>query len=941
MLRHSTKDTYEHEQDEAERLVRPMPKVKPPRRDLRRNQVDSKDDPDQKVEKEAASRVLARFLRVSGDDELIEAWSKKEKRKVRVMPDTLKEKPDEYEAYEGQEEIEAGATPTKAQPVEPLSEKENTKEVSKSEKEVSKGPESKSPSKQSFPETEEWVFKGGPSNEAFKAFADKDKKVSSDSEGHLLFVNPKGKGSKKKVLFEDLPPEVQADWHGKFLEDVHHQENLTKLMNASLSEDTKSILSDLVNPNTALGKKVKALDSKDLADLDIVKSFPELKGHVPEGFHNLGDLVEAATKAFPPPPPPPRRAVTPEERKETWQYIQDELPAGMAASLEDLHPDDIKKFVKDFQAAQEKPPSMEDLLGSVQGNFCTDIDKVPDPPVEELNGLSPEKKAEAIQQHSLKVLTQSLIARERLSEKYMSSGLPYAVSRKMAVAQLSNKPGDVPEHVTDKQADEVFDSVLTSGSPTQISSRQVAEAFSTVKDDPRLAKLITAFMQGNDYWLAKEKFLSAGSEDAFNERHDPKRIAKGIIKANRFLADRAKQYPSEAQRHDTATAFRVRVMEKLKTLDPEKYEAVRETLRAEEDAEFRKADAQYKQLSKEHETEYQKWLKDKKRWDKWHKKPLEPFTMGKAPPKEPGEEPKKPDRPKPPLGYVPQDATDEELEAHKSLWRNKQAQAVVRRFRGINMTHRNAVYTGIAPYKNAPMYPEWEQGSQRALTEKDFSTVLAEAKKWAKTPVLAKGFVGIPKDAQLRAALDLAIQSCENGKYSEVFTAPEYEKLLRDLAGVPENGTLMTIQSRQDSSYTNASGDSRVLTLDREVHMSMPKFSSQQADQILSRLDKLAHTIQERHASWGMPFEVAKDIVNNLDRTADEIEVASFGKESFMKRQAEVIQRDSDETYMDTFQNPQAPIQVDADEPYMAEYKVDQSSDVNHGKSTTGRPLAP
>ena len=161
------------------------------------------------------------------------------------------------------------------------------------------------------------------------------------------------------------------------------------------------------------------------------------------------------------------------------------------------------------------------------------------------------------------------------------------------------------------------------------------------------------------------------------------------------------------------------------------------------------------------------------------------------------------------------------------------------------------------------------------------------------------------------------------------------------LPGVPENGTLMTIQSRQDSSYTNASGDSRVLTLDREVHMSMPKFSSQQADQILSRLDKLAHTIQERHASWGMPFEVAKDIVNNLDRTADEIEVASFGKESFMKRQAEVIQRDSDETYMDTFQNPQAPIQVDADEPYMAEYKVDQSSDVNHGKSTTGRPLAP
>ena len=123
--------------------------------------------------------------------------------------------------------------------------------------------------------------------------------------------------------------------------------------------------------------------------------------------------------------------------------------------------------------------------------------------------------------------------------------------------------------------------------------------------------------------------------------------------------------------------------------------------------------------------------------------------------------------------------------------------------------------------------------------------------------------------------------------------------------------------------------------------MSMPKFARQDADRILGRLDRIAHTIQVKHESWGMPFEAAKQLVNAVDKTADEIETAAFGKESLMNRQAEVIQRDSDEKYMDTFRNPMEPVQTESDEPYMRAYGDDQSSAVNHGKSTTGRPLAP
>jgi hypothetical protein len=124
--------------------------------------------------------------------------------------------------------------------------------------------------------------------------------------------------------------------------------------------------------------------------------------------------------------------------------------------------------------------------------------------------------------------------------------------------------------------------------------------------------------------------------------------------------------------------------------------------------------------------------------------------------------------------------------------------------------------------------------------------------------------------------------------------------------------------------------------------MTMPKFATQDADAILTRLDKLAGHIQQNHEAWGMPFDTAKGIVNELDKVADAVEESTFGKESMMRRQAEVLQRDSDEKYMDTFKNPMEPLQREADEPYMSAYGMpDQSSVVLHGQDSTGRKLAP
>ncbi len=131
------------------------------------------------------------------------------------------------------------------------------------------------------------------------------------------------------------------------------------------------------------------------------------------------------------------------------------------------------------------------------------------------------------------------------------------------------------------------------------------------------------------------------------------------------------------------------------------------------------------------------------------------------------------------------------------------------------------------------------------------------------------------------------------------------------------------------------------------------KIAKQDADRILGRLDRLASTIQENYESWGMSFDQAKSLVNEIDKTADEMETATFGEDSLLRRQvevvegpaaakvAQVIQREPDEKYMDTFKNPMAPRQVEADEPYMKAYGDDQSSAVIHGQAENGRKLAP
>ena len=91
----------------------------------------------------------------------------------------------------------------------------------------------------------------------------------------------------------------------------------------------------------------------------------------------------------------------------------------------------------------------------------------------------------------------------------------------------------------------------------------------------------------------------------------------------------------------------------------------------------------------------------------------------------------------------------------------------------------------------------------------------------------------------------------------------------------------------------------------------------QAASKILSRLDSTANEVEKLRDDGHLNPREANELLHNIDGFADRLQIAAFGEDAFRAFQAKVIERDSDEPWMDTFENPQKPIQTDPDENYM------------------------
>ncbi len=111
------------------------------------------------------------------------------------------------------------------------------------------------------------------------------------------------------------------------------------------------------------------------------------------------------------------------------------------------------------------------------------------------------------------------------------------------------------------------------------------------------------------------------------------------------------------------------------------------------------------------------------------------------------------------------------------------------------------------------------------------------------------------------------------------------------------------------------------------------------ANSVLKFLDKMATAVQKDPARFGLTPNAMKVAVTYIDSASDDFERKAFGEESLDLRQAELSRRvapreaevqqsESDEPYMGTFSNPQAPVQTESDEPYMGEFNTDTTSEV-------------
>jgi hypothetical protein len=873
MARLATKSPAEREDEEVTRLVRPAPKKKPPRRDRRREQMDTDTDSDADLSGKDTSlnykviggstlqRLVARyFVRKAAEPppgsapprprkpgEKIPARSKATGEKVYITRETLKAEPQKYEKWTLKKKDEEGAPgavgPDAPKPVE--------------------APGAPAPSEpQKVPDGAVPAAGGEPAEPAPEEPKKKKPK------------KPKSKPAEGEKEDGAAPPKAKEP-----------------------------------------------------------KPDPEPSAAQKHGIQ-----------------PPKQREVTATERNEAALFLVDSLPPKLAAKLiaEGIHPDDAKTLVNNYQAAKSRPlGNPSEAAARAAKIFQTNPDKVEPPKTWRKDGekvdfatLSPEEKASAYREHQMQVVAMSMAVQHQLEEKLGFGGaVPHEVSHTLTRALL----GGIGDEEKSKVAGAVFESTAASRGYQKISDGLAERMMKAVDGNPEATTVLRSYLEANDYKQAKSIYLGA---TGLSEGSSPSEIVDGLRAARDFFTVRARAY-GDVDGHEGAKRFETKTLARLRELEPDKYATIRRKIDVEDAREYDRAkkpwDAYDKQLEAwddAEEYDYGSKVRKKKPTPPPGERPVEPFGYGNA-------------RSSKSLSADGRQLWDDLFErsgTKKSAARTATKYLLSSYLSGIPMDQerqKRALYHGIEPAVHYPRlpYPRGEQVPARALAETDLTAILSAARSW------------VQQGSTPEQALEMAVRS---GPYT--VDIQTFGELVRRLQGASRSATRSSFASAHDINLRESDNGVR----------HMLRLSSEQkgaANQILGQLDALSQSITSHRQKWGMSFEAAKKLVNHLDRIADSTEALVFGQDSLRNRQAEVallddglradlldnglvtasqmskaakvLQRDSDEPYMDTFKNPMSPIETDSDEPYMSAYGDDQSSAVNDGEDDTGRELAP
>lgn len=973
MERKATKDQYERESEEVERLVRPAPKLKPPRHDKRRESVDPDKDPDLNTKDKDLSKNY-KDIGGSVGARVVTRWAKglfapKDEPKSKVKP------PPKNKLPKAPQPAGKGATPPASPEKNKVRYKETGKVVMVSDETLKESPG------------------------AYEKIDEKETAKPEETAAPQKPVDTEEKSKAKKTKAPEKPSEAPKDSEPKSTpvkapektpEPPSSEEDASRKaqINALAKQDPKfaSFLKSLMDPNGTVYQMAKGKSEFSNPKYPIANL---LQGYaLPEGVTTVGDffrvmetpdsapVVPPSTekqpskgkskgkgkgksppapkpapvyKELPPAPGTPTRKVTKQERDRASNLISNYLPPDAAAKIlamnPPIHPDEVNDLIRDFNTAKEIDVSDKDLPQFAEkaakffASTPSEVKTTPKTSPVPFEKLPEDLQVKLMRKHQIKTVAMSMAASHAISSNLeRNTGAPKELAEtlgKFMLGTASKTPEERMSQAT-KEAEELFSKKvdLASYEFHPVSKTAIRKILSSSKD-PAFRALAVGYFQAQDYQDARKLFLDPDSPSHISEHQSPKEIARGLAKASDFLQRKSDNYPEDVRGQNVELRFRSRIMKQLSKLRPDSAKEVGHLL---DEQDNKRYDQQLKSYWKDTQ-KYEKALK--KVQDQWEREQ----TEGNQPKDTPEERlyaagidrPREPQ--KPPHYDLTRKTPDEQKQSAESAWGDFESRAarIAARYQRsafstyrdtFAMGNRKAVYWGVDPTRGSEKYPGWEQPQARDLGDSDMSSLLKSARKWLGTPVLASNIDGIVRDTQLRAALDLAIRS---EGYESALHPSLYNDLLARLAGVPEDETLLTVTA---SNTRN--------TMSNKVEL-----ETAQADKILKRLDKMAATIEAKHEEWGMPFKLAKSIVNEIDKTADELEKATYGADSMLRRQAsvlgvktaEVLQRDSDESYMDTFKAPMRPHQTDGDEPYMQAYADDQSSAVDHGKSTTGRPL--
>ena len=849
----ATKTHGERQDEEAERLVRPAPKLKPPRRDRRRERMEVDTD-----EEEEDKDLSHNFKTIGGSLQERISWrymiaapklkvrNRETNKVVNITEETLKAEPGKYEKIDESEEDSDSKLFERGEALRSLTKDDPKLDgVFKSLLNPKSDLGGLAETNPSLPAKS--VFKTVRLPEGVETIGDMVKAL-------------RGKAPKAKPKSETAPVETPIEEAKTPAEEANKQRFQKKPPPASPAEA----------PAAPAEAPKEDAPKADAPAAEAPAEAPKADARAPEEG-KPADAPEEGTKGEAAPPtkkkkkapkpaegepepseaekagikPAKRRAVSEDERMESASLIMDTFPPDVATELlaRNLHPDDVSSLVDSYHTSKSlslKGSSPSEFAENASSFYELNPDRVKPPKTGKnalgetvpFEKLTPDEQSEATRKHQMRVVAMSLAAKDVLTRELSMpswSGkpqIPLDLASTAATFMLRNGGEKAGKRLSEK----VFQSALESGAglynddgtPAPPMKGKALAGF--LKHlSPGAKALASGYLQARDYHLAKDAFLGMGDEH-ISERSRPRDIFATMKKAKAFFDGQAKAYGVEGS-HRAQSTFQVRLLSKLRALAPDSYNGVRQLMAADQKESYDRDKAKFDAALKG-------WEERKKAWEA-----KEPAYRGKPFSEDRPEEPRKP-----PLYHLAVDPKQARRDA-QAMWdetkaqkkpdepegdkasgekskdefkakddekdsKTKTAASILRRFTypGTQTmgqgSDKTGVYHGVDPKDQYPAaYPGWQQGHQRDFGRSDFEAILGAARDWLKAPVLSTAVEGIVPDQQFRAALDLAIR---DSKFDGQVQPGIYNELLAKLTGEPKPGigqTLMTVREARDSSF--------------------------------------------------------------------------------------------------------------------------------------------